>query len=233
MSASNRAQIEAYIGASGSGKGVSVKRRLAELSPPRLLVWDARDEYGAHAARVAGLADLVQRVQAAGAGPFSLRYVPSGTVQMQHAFAAVCRLAMAAGRLVYVAEELSDVTTASHAPAAWRQCTTQGRHRGLHLVGVTQRPALVDKSFLGNATRVRCGVLGYRADRAAMAAELDCPPALLEGLESVEMHAGAGRRGPRARMQMLERDRQRRCLELVQVDVFAGGRVEETRRPAA
>jgi hypothetical protein len=225
--ASNRARIEAYIGASGSGKGVSIKRRLAALAPARLLVWDARDEYSAHALAVRTLPELVQRVTAAGpAGGFRVRYVPGAGVKLADAFGVLCRLAFREKNLVLLAEELSDVTSASWAPPAWRQCITQGRHHGLHILGATQRPALVDKTFLANCTLVRCGVLGYRADRNAMAAELDCDPGQLAALESAETTTGA-------RLQMLERDRDRRRLELVTVNVFRGGRTTEDRRKVA
>jgi len=223
MAAHARPQIEAYIGASGSGKGVSVKRRLSELQPSRLIVWDARDEYAAHAPAVRTLPELVRAVGQAGDGPVRVRYVPGATVNLREAFGVVCRLAFAAGRLVYVAEELSTVTTPSWAPPAWRMCTTQGRHQRLHLIGVTQRPALIDKTFLANATRVRCGVLGYRADRVAMAAELDVSPAELAGLQASPQGSGA-------RLVMLERDRQAGRLEWVELTVSRGGAVAEKRR---
>ncbi len=230
MGVSERAQVEAFIGASGSGKGVSIKRRLGELAPSRLIIWDARAEYGAHAQAVSDLGALVRMAARAGdAGAIRARYVPGAGVKLAPAFELVCALAFRLGRCVFVAEELSDTTTASYAPPAWRQCTTQGRHRGLHLIGATQRPALVDKTFLANATRVRCGVLGYRADRAAMAAELDCSPELIEGLESLELE---GREGG-ARLQMLERDRHRRTLEHVTLTVFRGGKTTETRAPVS
>lgn len=228
MAAHQRPAIEAYIGASGSGKGVSIKRRLNELQPPRLIVWDARDEYAAHAPAVRTLPELVRQVAAAGAGPVRVRYVPGAAVNVREAFAVVCRLAFQSGRLVFLAEELSTVTSPSWAPPAWRMCITQGRHQALHVIGATQRPALIDKTFLANATRVRCGVLGYRADRVAMAAELDVSPAELARLQAVGQGSGA-------RLVMLERDRQAGRLEWVELTVSRGGQVQERRekhRPA-
>jgi hypothetical protein len=227
MAASNRPRIEAYIGASGSGKGVSIKRRLFELAPPRLVVWDARDEYAAHALAVRTLPELVQCVGQAGqAGAVRVRYVPGAGVKLADAFAVVCRLVFGAGNLVFLAEELSDVTTASHAPPAWRQCLTQGRHKALHIMGATQRPALIDKTFLSNCTRIRCGVLGYRADRAAMAAELDTTPEHFGELTSTQTKAGA-------LLVMFERDRERGTLDLVTVTVARGGKTTEERQKLA
>jgi hypothetical protein len=231
MSVTNRAQIEAYIGASGSGKGVSIKARLAELQPARLLIWDPRDEYGAHAMPYRTLGSLVAAWQKAGdKGPCRARYVHDATktsVKVADAFAMVCKLAFSCGSLVLLAEELSDVTTPSHAPPAWRQITTQGRHKGLHVLGAAQRPALIDKTFLGNCTRIRCGALVYKADRAAMAAALDCHVDLIEPLGSVERPEGG------ARIEMLERDRHRRTLEAVTLTVSRGGRTTEKRQVKA
>lgn len=166
-------RIEAYIGASGSGKGVSIAQRLKSLKPRRLLVWDPRAEYSHHADKVETLPDLLKRVGKAAGGKFALRYVPGPSMKLSDAFGFVCTLAFRSGDLVFVAEELSDVTSASLAPPAWKQCVTQGRHQGLHIIAAAQRPALIDKTLLGNCTYIRCFTLRYREDRAAMARAMD------------------------------------------------------------
>ena len=199
MSKTNQPRIEAYIGASGSGKGVSIDRRLRELKAPRLLVWDPRDEYGAHAPKVTSLAQLVAIVKRAGAGAFKARYVAGSTADLAEAFGLVCALAFEAGHLVLVAEELSDVTDASRAPPAWRRCVTQGRHRSLHIIGAAQRPALIDKTFLGNCTYIRCFTLRYRDDRSAMARALDVPEARV-----AEQHTSSS--GATTTIRYVERD---------------------------
>jgi len=188
--AKGKPRIEAYIGASGSGKGVSIDRRLRELKPARLLIWDPRDEYPAHARKVTTLPDLVAAFRKAGAGPVAVRYVPGPSLSLADAFGLVCALAFEAGQLCFLAEELSDVTSASRAPPAWRQCITQGRHRGLHIIGAAQRPALIDKTLLGNATYLRCFTLRYREDRRAMAQALDVDEARIAELHTVEQPAG-------------------------------------------
>lgn len=191
MSVLNKPRIEGYIGASGSGKGVSITRRLAELKPQRLLIWDPRDEYGKHAKAHHTLPSLVAAFKRAGAaGPVRARYVAGGAMKMADAFGLVCSLAFEAGDLVLLAEELSDITTASHAPPAWRRCITQGRHRKLHVLGAAQRPALIDKTFLGNCTYVRCFTLRYADDRRAMAKALDVPEASVTALQTTERPGG-------------------------------------------
>ncbi len=68
-----------------------------------------------------------------------------------------------------VAEELNKVTTPSRAPAPWRELTSRGRHRGIHIIGVSQRPASVDKDFFGMVTEIYAGRLTYDRDRRALA----------------------------------------------------------------
>jgi hypothetical protein len=169
-------RIEAYIGATGSGKGVSIARRLRELKPGRLLIFDPRNQYAEHAQRIDALGELVEAVRDAGQrDEFRARVVPGAAMPLDKAFAVVCDLAFAAGDLVFIAEELSDVTSPSYAPPAWRRCVTQGRDRELHLFAASQRPALTDKTLLGNCTFIRCFALRYQPDRREMARALDVP----------------------------------------------------------
>lgn len=219
----NRARIEAYIGASSSGKGVSIKRRLRELKPRRMLIWDPRAEYGEFAPAYGSLPELVNAFKRAGGGPVRARYVPGPSMDLGDAFAMVCRLAFQAGDLLLLAEELSDVTRPSWAPPAWRQCLTQGRHQGLHIIGAAQRPALIDKTFLAMCTVVRCLALGYAADRRAMALELDVPQGAVDALYCSEGDNFTV-------MTYLERERRTRELT-AGVMQFKGGRFTEKRQP--
>lgn len=192
MSTKNEPKIEAYIGASGSGKGVSINRRLAELKPSRLLIWDPRNEYSKLAPKYESLPYLVGAFKHAKAGPVRARYVfdPASGRKLEDDFAMVCRLAFTAGNLVFLAEELSDVTTASRAPAAWKQVITQGRHQGMHVMGAAQRPALIDKTLLGNCTYIRCFNLRYRNDRRAMAEAMDVEEARVQALRTIKDDRG-------------------------------------------
>lgn len=73
MSVKAKPNIEAFIGMGGSGKGVSIERRLAELQPRRLLMWDPRNEYSKQARAVTSLAVLVRDFKAANTGPIRVR----------------------------------------------------------------------------------------------------------------------------------------------------------------
>lgn len=206
MSVTNKPAIEAYIGASGSGKGVSINARLKELQPSRLLIWDPRNEYGKWAPAYSRFSDLTGAFVHAKGGPVRARFVPDGDAGLMELFGKVSKLAFAAGKLVFLAEELSDVTTASRAPAEWRRVITQGRHQGLHVIGAAQRPALIDKNFLGACTYIRCFTLRYADDRRNMAKSMDVDQASIDALETTED-------GAKVTINYLEKDFREKVLQ--------------------
>jgi len=194
VAVTNDAHIWAVMAASGQGKGVWIKRQLQAIKPARLVVWDFMGEYGEHAKPVPSLAALHKAMAKAGAdGPARLAYTPRATEEkpLRREFEAACELVYAWGGCMFIAEELANVTTPGWAPAAWRKMSTSGRHQGLHLIGVSQRPALIDKTFLGNATLIHAGPLRYEADRNAVGAAMDIDP---------------GRLAPLVKFQWLEKD---------------------------
>lgn len=219
-------RIEAFIGTSGSGKGIGIVRRVAELKPARLVIWDPRAEYAAQAGAVRDLPALVEALRRAGKGPARVRYVPGSGVKLAEAFGLVCDVAFTWGDCVFIAEELSDVTTPGWAPGPWRRCITQGRHRGLHVIGAAQRPTLIDKTFLANCTRVRCCAVGYDSDRRTMARELRVSEAAVDALQAMHDHE-AGRHA----LDYLERDRSTGALTAGKITI-EGGRLREKRQPA-
>lgn len=181
---SNRPDLRAYIGATGSGKGVSIREHLAAERPARLLVWDPLHEYGEFAKPVGELAALAVGAKAE---RFALAYSPGpDPTAYRERFEMFCRIAFAVGRCTVLVEELADVTSPSYAPLAWRRCTTQGRHKGLRIIAASQRPAQVDKQFLGGCTYIRCFTLRYPADRQAMAGAMSVPLVDIADLQTVE-----------------------------------------------
>lgn len=169
-----KADIQAVLGASGSGKTTYVMRELDRLKPSRLLIWDSKGEFSAEGyAKVVGtVAQLVKAVRAAGAsGSFRLAYKPEGTpAQVKNAFDIVATLAFHAKDLTLVAEELNEVCVGGQSSSAgWRKCITQGRTEGLTIYALSQRPALMDKNTIGNASLVRCGRLVWEDDAKLMA----------------------------------------------------------------
>lgn len=188
MAASNDAQIWGVIAASASGKGLWIKGELRRLNPGRLVVWDYKDEYGEFApGLLRNIEDVRKAMIAAKGGPARIRYkCKPGTnaKQTRAEFEALCRLVQAWQNCVFVAEELSNVTTPSWAPAAWREMSTGGRHEAVHIIGVAQNPALIDKTFLSNCTLIHVGPLRQFPHRQAMARSMDVPVEQITALET-------------------------------------------------
>lgn len=185
-----QADIQAVLGASGSGKTTYVMRELNRLKPSRLLIWDSKGEFSTEGyAKVVGtVAQLVKAVRAAGAsGSFRLAYKPEGTpLQVRKAFDLIATLAFHAKDLTLVAEELNEVCIGGQSDSAgWRKCITQGRTEGLTIYALSQRPALMDKNTLGNASLIRCGRLAWKADAKIMADVFRCKPEELLDLEEL------------------------------------------------
>lgn len=179
MAVTNEARIWGVMAASGSGKGLWVKSQLGKLRASRLVCWDPKDEYGEFAPLlVRNVQDLRAAMIRAGSGRLCVRYrVKPGTdtKQRRREFEAVCTLVQAWGNCVFVAEELSQVTTPSWAPAAWSDMTTGGRHENVTIIGIAQNPALIDKTFLSNCTLIHVGPLREYRHRQAMARSMDVP----------------------------------------------------------
>lgn len=174
------ADIRAVLGAPGTGKSQYTKAELAKAK--RALVWDLEDEYtDIEAVRIR---DLPARLHRAGKGTFKVRVVASTDAAIRQVeFDLVCRTVMAIGNLLFVAEELRFVTQPSKAPAGWAAITLRGRKRGIKVIGTSQRPASIDKDFLGSATLIRTGALNYPADRKAVADVMGIDLADIEKLE--------------------------------------------------
>lgn len=181
MSVANKASIMAVLGSSGSGKSTFIKRTLSR-GHTRLLIWDPMREYEGQG--VESLADLLAALKAK---KFRLVFRPSADpAQRGKQFDLVCRAALAAGNLSLVVEELRFVTTPSRAPLGWAQACLTGRHRGLKVYGISQRPASIDKDFLGNCTSIRTGRLAYPEDVKAVCKVMGVPSSKVEVLRPLE-----------------------------------------------
>lgn len=171
--------VAAVLGSTESGKSTYVKQALARRIPPRLLIWDHKHEYrpGGDGAEHLGkllarirpverLVELERELEAAGPrGQFALAFCPSGIPEVRlDQFNAVCALAPLAGNLLLVVEELKFVTRPTFAPPWWSELTATGRDQGVRLIATTQRPASIDKDFLGNCTLIHSGRLTFADD---------------------------------------------------------------------
>ena len=184
-----KANILMAIGATGSGKSTRVKADIERLRLRRLMVWDWMREYDDYPA----FTSMDQLARHVAASPeFAVRFLPSYDKKTREAqFDLFCRLAMAVGNMGILCEELSQVVRANGGGAGWTQVLTAGRHKGLHVYGTSQRPALVDKTALSQATRLYCGNLELPDDVEIMGKMLGVPPAEIQALgpwDFIEKH---------------------------------------------
>ena len=190
MAASNEAVIWGVMAASGTGKGLWIKGQLRSLKPARLVIWDYKDEYSEFAPRLYRSLEPVRlAMMKAGAGPLRIRYKPKDgtpTKGFMSEFAVLCRLVQAWQSCTFVAEELSMVTTPGWAPPGWRSMTTGGRHEQVHIIGVAQNPALIDKTFLSNCTLIHVGPLREFPHRQTVARSMDIPIEKITALEKFQ-----------------------------------------------
>ena len=168
----NNAHIIAVIGASGTGKSSYVKGEVLKKNK-RLLVWsplERTDNYGAFLGGVVITGKISELVKALKAGQKKIVYVPVGKdSEVKKQFDLFCRIAWELEGWGVLVEELSRVTMPSWAPPAWKNLSTAGRHQGLTIIGLSQRPSQIDKDFLGNCTEIRCYRVNYDADAKVMA----------------------------------------------------------------
>jgi len=174
-----RADIRVYLGATGTGKSHELKRALAELQPPRLMILDPGSEYD-ELAELVSLPDLYQRTTLPA---FALRIIPAldedrGRIY----FDLFCRIAIDLSfrrglPVVVVVDELPRFVYSDDERTSinWRVLIQEGRKHGVTILATGQRPALINKGTLDNASLIRTGRLNNRASITAAADALDVP----------------------------------------------------------
>lgn len=172
-------------GASGSGKTAWVNQQTADAR--RVLVWDSLGQWSREfkCKPLTRPADLL-RVLALPEGRFAY-HVPIDS--QGKAFALFCRAAwlwMKYARGVLIVEELADVTQPGKAPAAWGEIVRKSRHYGADVFALTQRPAESDKTVVGNAALIHCGLMAFPRDRKYMAECLDVDLRMVEALGQLQ-----------------------------------------------
>lgn len=201
----------AVIGARKTGKTHWVKQSLARAKPPRLLVWDPVGgvEFGYDAVGTV-FHDEVKLIEHVGAlSTFAAVFHPGMNVvdrktkvsTYETKFSRLCRLARRLGDVTLVVDELADVTSPGWAPDDWQEITRKGGNYGIAVYGVTQRPAEIDGTFLGNTTFIHCRRCNDESSIKKMSGFLRVAPAEVAALTGYEffernMETGAVRRVP-------------------------------------
>jgi hypothetical protein len=185
MSAGNAqaARFIAILGVTGCGKSTELKRRLGAKKRPRTLIWSPKERIDNYAEFFGGAvvcsttSDVLKIAGAAGKrGGFHIVFVPTlDRAKDEAAFSVVCKIALAAGNLTLIVEELHSVTKPSHAPHGWALVNFMGRGSGVEVFGLSQRPASVDKAFMASLSELWVAELPHPPDQETAAKILGVP----------------------------------------------------------
>lgn len=181
MGSHSDADIRGFVGSTGSGKSYQIKRALKENHPARLIVWDVKGEYwrpGEHI--VPRVSSLLEVAKAVSKSSFAISYHPPikrlDEKALVKQFELFCQIVTEVGRCTFIAEELSFTTKAGYAPTAWRNLiTVYARDEDITVIGTTQRPVLVDKTFFSNCSFLACSALNNPDDMDTMRKAMNVP----------------------------------------------------------
>ena len=152
----------------------------------RIIVRDPRIEYVAplKAKAVDNIPELAACLRNTGAAPGRFCYTGPDS-----GFDDLCKLAYLWGQLwpiVFVGDEISDVTNPGKAPDGWGQLIRKGLYYGNHIYSLTQRPTECDKTVWGNATCIHTHGFVRQEDREYMARQIGCPVQDIEAMQQLE-----------------------------------------------
>lgn len=176
----------AAFGATATGKTAWVVQQLQAMKPKRLMVWDPKHDDKLIPIGV-GYESWPEFVRACKEEAFQARYLMNHECNQHEQFAAFCALAWREGNVVLFVDELAEVTKASHAPAAWKKIVNVGRSydkgtKSISVIGASQTPTEVDKSFLNNCDLIHTGRLGNVAAAKTFAQQWGIKPVDITGL---------------------------------------------------
>lgn len=173
------AELSLVVGRRGSGKSTKVKSMIAHKS--RVIVFDPQDEYSEAGFTHGKTGDLLRAYLAERwDGEFRAAYVPPANretmaldvlakfiLQIQEPY----RADQDDRQITLVIEEMNLGYPVQALPAhldGMARICNQGRHYGVNVIGVTQRPALVSTTFRGNISEAFIFPLSWGEDKGAM-----------------------------------------------------------------
>lgn len=165
-----------FIGITRSGKSTPIKAMIAKAK--RLLIWDAKNEYGLafNMKVIRSMPELLTVLRKAkGSGKFA--FVPTGYSKQE--FDQFCRLAHIWNRqspAVIVIEELAAVTNSGKASGYWGVLVNQSLGLGATLLATVQRGQEVDKSIMNAASYLYVCQHNTEDDTKYMAKKLGVQP---------------------------------------------------------
>ncbi len=191
MSGNNQAaSFHAILGSPGGGKTTHLVKQLNRRRRKRTLIWSPKEAIDNYAGLYPGsvvcttATQVLDVLRAAGAkGGFHIVVKPRlSRKDDEKLFHVVCKMALAAGNLTFVAEELHTVTRPSWAPDGWSELVFMGRGYGVEIFGLSQRPASMDKDFLSVVSSVHTRRLSLVEDAKTVAKTIGVKPEEVIGM---------------------------------------------------
>jgi len=146
-------------GSEGCGKGHQAK--IIAKPETRLVVWDTPMDWEPARTKIQG--DIKELTRVLKRPHFRVAFRPN-MYDLKNQFDEFNDVIYAIGRMMVFYDEMNEVTTATHTPASLKNLTSRSRHRGIKMLGASQRPAETGKSFISNATEIYAGNLSEPAD---------------------------------------------------------------------
>lgn len=181
MSVENKSLVWAVMGTTGSGKGTFIKKKLQLEKPKRLIILDPMKEYQQFAPLTDSTKDVYQASKKS-SFKIALWVDLKKPEKIKEQFKFISDLAYDLGNVWYVIDELSIFTSATYAAPEWQNCSFRGRHRGMTIIGASQRPTSIDKDFLSMASFIVSSRITYEPDQKKVAASLGVSKAELMSL---------------------------------------------------
>ena len=180
------------IGATGSGKTQFIKRHPWYTKMPRVIAWDPEESYsGLNTYRTRR--GFERKLRQVGFNALRARVVMNPTPENFEWF---CELIWSIGHqanpMMLICEELADVCQPGKAGYWWGQVLRKGRKYGIKIIGVSQRPQEVDKTFFNSCLVKWCGILGSANDRRYMAQVMDLTVNELAPVQECEFYIRKG-----------------------------------------
>lgn len=189
----NAAKVIGIMGSTGCGKSFFLRKMLARPARKRTIIWSPKEAIDQYAGLYPGsvvvttVSQVLQRMKAAGDGPVHLVFVPTLNRKKDQAlFGAVCKIAMAARNVTFVAEEVHTVTMPSWAPDGWSELIMMGRGYGVEVFALSQRPASIDKDFFSNMSLLHVGRMNFDDDVKTCAKALRVPVVDVQNLSGFQ-----------------------------------------------
>ena len=171
-------ECKLIVGRRGSGKSTYAKRLVNDPDRRAVVVFDPMGEY--HLPQLRNLLDVKQWLRNRWRSGFKVSFVPDPDADMLaecHRLAELLWQGQAPygnglkRRLTFIVDEANiafPVTGLKAGQRAMQKLTLQGRHRGIEMALITQRPSLVSKDYRGNCSEFVIFPLTNKDDQKAI-----------------------------------------------------------------